>query len=132
MLTEFLGQGWAFPVRVNARGAPQDLRMRGCQRGRGARTREIRSGDDLARHAGGGGPFDHFFAPNNANTRAVIASEVRTALIRFEPRIDVLAVKAGPQIDAQNTLLIAVDYRIRANNSVRNIVYPFFLNEGPA
>ena len=37
-----------------------------------------------------------------------------------------------PQIDAQNTLLIAVDYRIRANNSVRNIVYPFFLNEGPA
>ena len=46
-------------VRVNARGAPQDLRMRGCQRGRGARTREIRSGDDLPRDAGDGGPFDH-------------------------------------------------------------------------
>jgi hypothetical protein len=45
-------------VRVNARGAPQDLRMRGSQGGRGARTREIRAGDDLARDAGGGGPFD--------------------------------------------------------------------------
>ena len=57
---------------------------------------------------------------------------MRGALIRWEPRIDVLAVKAEPQIDAQNTLLIEVDYRIRANNALRNIVYPFFLNEGPA
>ena len=46
-------------VRVNTRGAPEDLRMRGSQSGRGARTREIRAGDDLPRHAGGGGPFDH-------------------------------------------------------------------------
>ena len=43
-----------------------------------------------------------------------------------------LAVKAEPQLDAQNTLLIEVDYRIRANNALRNIVYPFYLNEGPA
>ena len=71
-------------------------------------------------------------APNNANTRAIIAAEVRGALIRWEPRIDVLAVTAEPQIDALNTLLIQVDYRIRANNAVRNLVYPFFLNEGPA
>ena len=46
-------------VRVNACGAPQDLRMRGSQGRRGARTREIRTGDDLPRHAGGDGPFDH-------------------------------------------------------------------------
>jgi hypothetical protein len=47
-------------VRVNAGGAPQHLRMRGSQGGRGMRTREIRTGDDLPRHAGGGGPLDHF------------------------------------------------------------------------
>jgi len=31
-----------------------------------------------------------------------------------------------------NTLLINIDYRIRANNAQHNLVYPFFINEGVA
>jgi len=131
-MSEFLGQGWAFPVRVNARG--------GLDWSAGAQSIEEAIWIILATPRRsrimepefGCGLHDYVFAPNNANTRAVIASEVRAALVRWEPRIDLLAVKAEPQIDAQNTLLIEVDYRIRANNAVRNIVYPFFLNEGPA
>ena len=131
-MIEFLGQGWAFPVRVNALG--------GLDWSAGAPSIEEAIWIILATPRRsrimapefGCGLHDYVFAPNNANTRAVIASEVRAALIRWEPRIDVLAVKAEPQIDAQNTLLIEVDYRIRANNALRNIVYPFFLNEGPA
>ncbi len=128
---EFLGQGWAFPVRVNARGG-----LDWSSAGRSVeeaiwivlstprRSRIMEPGFGCGLH-------DYVFAPNNANTRAVIAAEVRDALIRWEPRIDVLAVRAEPQIDAPNTLLIEVDYRIRANNAVRNIVYPFYINEGP-
>lgn len=131
-MSEFLGKGWAFPVRVNARG--------GLDWSVGAQSIEEAIWIILATPRRsrvmepefGCGLHDYVFAPNNANTRAVIAAEVRGALIRWEPRVDVLAVKAEPQIDAQNTLLIHVDYRIRANNAVRNIVYPFFLNEGPA
>jgi phage baseplate assembly protein W len=131
-MSEFLGQGWAFPVRVNARG--------GLDWSAGAQSIEEAIWIILATPRRsrimepefGCGLHDYVFAPNNANTRAIIASQVRAALIRWEPRIDVLAVKAEPQLDAQNTLLIEVDYRIRANNAVRNLVYPFFLNEGPA
>jgi uncharacterized protein len=131
-VVEFLGQGWAFPVRVNARG--------GLDWSAGAQAIEEAIWIILATPRRsrimepefGCGLHDYVFAPNNPNTRAVIASEVRAALTRWEPRIDVLAVKAEPQIDAQNALLIEVDYRIRANNALRNIVYPFFLNEGPA
>lgn len=130
-MAEFLGQGWAFPVRVNARGG-----LDWSSAGRSVeeaiwivlstprRSRIMEPGFGCGLH-------DYVFAPNNANTRAVIAAEVRDALIRWEPRIDVLAVRAEPQIDAPNTLLIEVDYRIRANNAVRNIVYPFYINEGP-
>ena len=131
-MAEFLGQGWAFPVRVNARGG-LDWSSAGrsieeaiwivLSTPRRSRIMEPEFGCGL---------HDYVFAPNNANTRAVIAAEVRDALIRWEPRIDVLAVRAEPQIDAANTLLIEVDYRIRANNAARNIVYPFFINEGPA
>jgi phage baseplate assembly protein W len=131
-MSEFLGRGWAFPVRVNARG--------GLDWSEGAQSIEeaIWIILDTPRRSRimepefGCGLHDFVFAPNNANTRAIIASAVRGALIRWEPRIDVLAVKAEPHIDALNTLLIEVDYRIRANNAVRNLVYPFFLNEGPA
>jgi phage baseplate assembly protein W len=131
-MSDFLGQGWAFPVRVNARG--------GLDWSAGVKSIEeaIWIILDTPRRSRimepdfGCGLHDYVFAPNNANTRAVIAAEVRAALVRWEPRIDVLAVNVEPQVDAQNTLLIEVDYRTRANNAVGNLVYPFFLNEGSA
>jgi phage baseplate assembly protein W len=129
---DFLGQGWTFPVSVNARGgldwSSGSLSIEQAIWLILATPRRSR----LMEPELGCGLHDYVFAPNNANTRAVIASEVRSALIRWEPRIDVLAVKAEPQIDAPSTLLLQVDYRIRSNNAARNIVYPFFLNEGPA
>jgi hypothetical protein len=66
-------------VRVNTRGAPQDLRMRASQRGRGARTREIRAGDDLPRHAGGGGPFEHL----RSIAREAFVRQVRADIDQF-------------------------------------------------
>jgi uncharacterized protein len=30
-----------------------------------------------------------------------------------------------------NLLLIRVDYRVRSNNSFGNLVYPFYITEGP-
>jgi hypothetical protein len=131
-MAEFLGQGWAFPVRVSARGG---LEWSSAGRSIEESIWIILSTPRRSRIMEpefGCGLHDYVFAPNNANTRAVIAAEVRDALIRWEPRIDVLAVRAEPQIDAASTLLIEVDYRIRANNAARNIVYPFFINEGPA
>jgi phage baseplate assembly protein W len=131
-MSDFLGQGWAFPVRVNARG--------GLDWSAGAKSieeaiwiiLETPRRSRIMEPEFGCGLHDYVFAPNSANTRAVIAAEVRAALVRWEPRVDVLAVNVEPQVDAQNTLLIEVDYRTRANNAVRNLVYPFFLNEGSA
>jgi phage baseplate assembly protein W len=80
----------------------------------------------------GCGIHDYVFAPNNVATHALIVADVRAALIRWEPRIDVLDVRATAQADAPNTLLIELDYRTRANNAAHNVVYPFYLNEGQA
>jgi phage baseplate assembly protein W len=129
-MAEFLGRGWAFPIRVNARGG---LDWSSAGRSIEEAIWIVLSTPQRSRIMEpefGCGLHDYVFAPNNANTRAVISAEVRDALIRWEPRVDVLAVRAEAQIDAPNTLLIEVDYRIRANNAVRNIVYPFYLNEG--
>lgn len=129
-MTSFLGQGWRFPIRVDATGAL------GWSSGEESIRESIwiilstpkRSRVMLPDF--GCGIQDFVFAPNNAATRALIAAEVRQALVRYEPRIDLLAVQVEPQIDAPNTLMISIDYRVRANNAANNVVYPFFINEG--
>jgi len=56
---------------------------------------------------------------------------VRDALTRWEPRIDVMDVRVETPPEGRNHLLILIDYRVRESNSFYNLVYPFFLNEGP-
>jgi phage baseplate assembly protein W len=131
-LPEFLGRGFKFPIRVNGRGGlswsegevsiaqaiwiilatPKRSRVMEPQFGCGA--------------------YDYVFAPNNETTRAMVQNEVVRALVEFEPRIDVLDVRATAQADEPTLLLVEVDYRVRANNAAHNIVYPFYLNEGRA
>ena len=54
---------------------------------------------------------------------------VRKALTAYERRIDLLDVKAESPPGADNLLLIRINYRIRANNAVGNLVYPFYIRE---
>lgn len=131
-MAEFLGTGWKFPVRLNGRGG---LSWVSGEQSVAEAVWIVLSTPKKSRimqPTFGCGIHDYVFAPNSATTRAVIENEVATALTKWEPRIDVLRVVATAQLDAPNTLLIEVDYRIRANNAAGNIVYPFFINEGLA
>ena len=64
-----------------------------------------------------------------ANT-AQLHGRVQEALVRWEPRIDVLDVRVESPPEEKHVLLIRLDYRVRANNTFYNLVYPFFLQEG--
>jgi phage baseplate assembly protein W len=70
------------------------------------------------------------FDANTARLRGIVEEKVREALARWEPRIDVLEVRAETPPESRNHLLIRIDYRVRANNALYNLVYPFFINEG--
>lgn len=79
----------------------------------------------------GCGAHDLVFQPNSATTRNMVAQRVREALTRWEPRIDVVNVQVETAPEGRNELLVRIDYRIRSDNAFYNLVYPFFLNEGP-
>jgi phage baseplate assembly protein W len=126
---EYLGVGWKFPIRINAQGGfslsdyEQDVQeaiwiILSTARGERQMLPDF-----------GCGIHDYVFAPNNSATRGNIAHAVRQALTEWEPRIDVLDLNVDGSIEP-NMLLIRVDYRIRANNSLYNLVYPFYLQEG--
>ena len=50
--------------------------------------------------------------------------------IRWEARIDVLQVKVTLDAKERSKLLIDISYRVRATNTLTNLVYPFYLQEG--
>ena len=77
----------------------------------------------------GCGIHDLVFAPNDTSTVTQVVDLVRRSLTKYEPRIDVVDVNADTSSEQPNLLLIRVDYRIRDNNSMRNVVYPFFITE---
>jgi Bacteriophage baseplate protein W len=70
----------------------------------------------------------------DALTAGRIERDVRVALDRWEPRIDVLEVRVNSGRAAAGRLDIDIDYRLRASNDVRNLVYPFYVipEEEPA
>jgi len=69
-------------------------------------------------------------APISEATIATVAHHVREALLTWEPRIDVLDVRVNVEGDLSSVLLVAVDYRLKDNNAMHNVVYPFYIGEG--
>jgi phage baseplate assembly protein W len=127
--TDFLGAGFAFPFRVNVRGRLAVARAE-------ARIEEsiylilgTRFGERLMQPDFGCGVHDLLFAPNDPATRTEAVDAVREALAAWEPRIDVVDVSEETSTQQPGLLLIRVDYIIRANNALSNLVYPFYINE---
>ncbi|MFZ5509189.1 MAG: GPW/gp25 family protein [Pseudomonadota bacterium] len=125
----FLGTGFKFPFQVTPRGRFALARAE-------ERIEEsiylilgTRPGERLMQPAFSCAIHDLLFAPNNPATRTRAVEHVRRALVAFEPRIDVLAVTTETTEAEPSLLLIRVDYRIRANNAVGNLVYPFYITE---
>jgi phage baseplate assembly protein W len=74
----------------------------------------------------GCGIHDLVFAVTAPSTCDRIAGQVREALVRWEPRIEVEEVQAR-QDGRGEKLFLHVTYRVRATNNAFNIVYPFYL-----
>jgi hypothetical protein len=126
---DFLGIGWKFPLQVTPSGRIAQSRYEQrieesifliLSTARGERPMLPEFGCSI--HA-------LVFERNNPGTIALVTQSVRAALSAYEPRIDVLEIRAESPEGAGNMLLIRISYRIRANNAVGNLVYPFYIRE---
>lgn len=127
---DFVGRGFAFPFAPDADGWL--VLVGGAERIRQSIWLVLSTapGERLMRPEFGCGLHDLVFQPNTAALQGMVQSRVREALVRWEPRIDVLDVRVNADGAERNRLLIDIDYRVRANNAFYNLVYPLFLNEG--
>lgn len=126
----FLGTGWRFPVRADSRGALRTVS------GESDIEEAIRlvvgtaKGERVMRPDFGCGIHEFTFASVNTTTRTLVEESVRDALVRWEPRIEVLDVSTSTTDLSAGRLLVSLDYRVRSTNAERNLVYPFYLTEG--
>jgi len=129
MSRDFLGTGWKFPIKVNARG--------GLSYSKNERDIEeaiwiilgTAKGERLMVPDFGCGIHNLVFAPINPTTIGDIRHHVREALSKWEPRIEVLQINVEQDKEKKSMLLIRVDYRVLSTNTYANMVYPFYLNE---
>lgn len=136
-MTDFLGIGWAFPLRVDDDGT---VELSTYEENIKESIRIIlgtAKGERQMRPDFGCGIHELVFARNDHATAGMAAYHVEQALIRWEPRIELIKVEASPGIEVTNgspgasdRLMVSIDYRVIATNSIFNLVYPFYLTEG--
>ena len=124
---DFLGVGWTSPVQLDQKGQIKVSRYEDSVRQSIWMILSTAKGERVMRPDLGCGIYEKVFAPNNSGTVGQIVSDVRDALIEWEPRIDVLDVDAIPDPSQPNVILIQVNYQIRTTNNIFNLVYPFYL-----
>ena len=126
-MSDILGSGLAFPLQVDRRGGialasdEQDIDQ-AIQLILGTAP-----GERPMRPEFGCGVHDFVFDTIDANTIGSMEQEIRSALERWEPRIEVQEVTFDLS-DAGNGLLqIDIRYVVRAKNTERNLVHPFYV-----
>jgi phage baseplate assembly protein W len=127
---EFIGRGWAFPLRTDATGGIALV----------SREREIEEairlilgtspGERPMRPEFGCKINEYVFASADGGTASNIGAEVKAALRRWEPRIDVEDVVVSFDARDASILYIDIRYVIRRTNDRRNLVFPFYVIPG--
>jgi Bacteriophage baseplate protein W len=127
MSQEFVGAGWSFPLRTGPGGDVTLL----------TRDKEIEEAMRLIlgtahmerpmRPEFGCGIHDFVFEAADSTALGRIAYEVRVALERWEPRVEIVDVAARVHDSARETVQIDVRYRVKGSNDPRNLVFPFYV-----
>ena len=126
-MSDIIGRGISFPLRVD--------RLGGLALSSGnADVQEAidiilgtAPGERPMRPEFGCGVHDYVFDTIDASTIAKIEYEIRAALDRWEPRIEVLDIEPDLSRVDEGVLTVDITYSLVATNDIRNLVYPFYL-----
>jgi uncharacterized protein len=128
---DFLGKGWSFPPNFNPDTQGVDMTEK---------NEDIRKslqilltttvGERVMQPKYGCNMEDLLFESLDTTTKTLVKDRIRTAILYFEPRIDVKSIELNTRNELEGELLIEIDYVVRATNSRFNFVFPFYKTEG--
>ena len=130
MAKEFLGIGWKFPIKLDSSGK---FKLSKYEEDIEESIRIILGtipGERVMRPEFGCGIYEYIFSTINISNLALIEEEVKKALTLYEPRIEIIKIKASADTNREGLVLIEIGYRVISTNTRQNLVYPFYLTEG--
>lgn len=127
----FLGRGWAFPPAFNRNTHSVELVEDEADI---LNSLEIllstRRNERIMLPGYGCNPDELLFKPLDLALKTYLADQIKTAILYHEPRIDVTRVTLEESGMQDGVVLIKVEFVVRKTNSRKNMVYPFYKNEG--
>lgn len=127
----FLGTGWSFPPSFNP--DLNSVQMSSDEKDIEESLQILLStklGERIMVPDYGCNLEDLLFSPLNLTVKTFVSDLVKTAILYFEPRIDAEKIDISQGDELNGELLILVEYVIRATNSRKNLVFPFYKEEG--
>jgi phage baseplate assembly protein W len=128
---DFLGTGWSFPpsFRKEMQGVEMTEKEDDIEKSlhillttaTGERLMEPRYGCNME---------ELVFESLNTTTKTLMKDKIQTAILYFEPRIDVTKIELNDTDQLEGKVLIEIEYIVRATNSRFNFVFPYYINEG--
>jgi uncharacterized protein len=126
-VTSHLGAGVAFPLETDRHGrvalAHDELDVEQAIR----IILTTIPGERPMRPEFGCAAHDCVFAAVDALALGRLEHVVRVALDRWEPRVETHAIEFDLDRVEQGVLVAQIGYRLRATNSIRNLVHPFYV-----
>lgn len=126
----FLGRGWSFPPTFDK--STKQVEMLEDVDDINSSLEILfatRIGERIMQPKFGCNLDELLFESLTATMATYIKDLIETAILYFEPRIDVKKIELE-QVNEEGLVLIQLDYRVRSTNSRYNFVYPFYKNEG--
>jgi len=127
----YLGKGWSFPPTFEKKA--DAVRMVEDEQNVKKSLQNIlttKPGERLMHPKFGCALDELMFEPLNTTLITFIKEMINTAILYFEPRVEVLKIDISEADATEGLFLINLDYKIRANNTRNNMVFPFYKNEG--
>jgi Bacteriophage baseplate protein W len=126
----FLGTGWGFPPEFNNISNKVGMLSNDA---------DIRSslqillataqGERIMRPDFGCNLDEMIFESLTTTFKTYIKDLITTAILYYEPRIDVNKIDLNDTGELEGRILISIDYTIRSTNSRYNLVYPFYISQ---
>ncbi|MCC6726552.1 MAG: GPW/gp25 family protein [Saprospiraceae bacterium] len=129
--TNFMGRGWGFPPSFNRSSAGVEMLEKEADI---ASSLEVLTstalGERVMLPAYGCDLNDLLFESLSTTTKTIVADKIRTAILYFEPRINLLNVNINDDRELEGIVLIEIEYLVRSTNTRYNFVFPFYKFEG--
>lgn len=128
---DFLGQGWSFPPSFDlfAQSVEMTEKVLDIQKSLEVLL-STRVGERVMQPKYGCNMDELVFESLDTSTKTIIKDKIQTAILYFEPRIDVRKIEMNTENELEGVIILEIEYVVRATNSRFNFVYPYYRNEG--